>query len=74
VPPILYAPPNSQPRGWPDENGVFVIGGIPTGEYVVALYDYPDIHVFLVDGAEKPLLVEAKPGLVTNLGVLKVSQ
>jgi hypothetical protein len=74
VPPILYAPPNTQPRGWPDDKGMFVISGVPDGEYVVVLYDYPDIHVFLTDGAERPLLVMAKSGVVSNLGVLRVTQ
>ena len=74
VPPVLYAPPNDQPRATTNAVGEFTIVGVPEGEYVVVVYSPPvNIQVFTKPDSEQPLFIEAKPGKVINLGVVSIA-
>lgn len=75
VPPVLYAPPNDQPRARTNEQGEFAISGVPSDEYVMILYSPPyAIQVVTESSANRPLLIDAKRGKVTNVGPVRVTE
>ena len=73
VPPVLYAPPNTQPRAWPNANGEFTVPDVPDGEYVVVYFMSQDIQVVMSREGTGPMLVNSKAGLVIDIGTVKVT-
>lgn len=75
VPRVLYAPPNDQPRAKTDEQGDFVISGVPADEYVVILYSPPfALQVITQPDGDQPLLINAQAGEVTDVGTVRVTK
>jgi hypothetical protein len=73
VPPVLYGPPNDQPRATTNEAGQFVITGVPDGEYVLVLFSPPlDLQVAIEPSSDQPLFVTAQPGSVNDVGVAEM--
>lgn len=75
VPPVLYAPPNNQPRAKTNEDGTFIISEVPEGEYVVILFSPPfALQVVTESDGDTPMLINAQPGKVIDVGTVKVNE
>ena len=74
APPLIYAPPNDQPRTVTSTAGDFVISEVPDGEYVVVVFLPPvDIEVLLDrQSKEQPLFVSVKAGDVVDIGTFSL--
>jgi hypothetical protein len=75
IPPVLYAPPNNQPRAKTDEEGRFVISAVPEGEYVVILFWPPfDLQVVTEADGDTPMLINIRPGKVVDIGSIRATE
>jgi hypothetical protein len=75
VPPVLYAPPNDQPRARTNENGEFTIAEVPADEYVIILYSPPfALQVVTQSDGDQPLLINTEVGDVRSIGTIRVTE
>ena len=75
LPPVLYAPPNDNPRTFSDEQGYFVISDVPEGEYAVILYSPPfALQIVTHSDGERPQLITVRAGEVVDIETVKVQE